>query len=354
MSKSDYLENRVLDAVLNNVALAVAQAHVSPHTADPGEDGAGAECAGGSYAREPASFAAAAGGTAANDAEIAFDFTGYAGAVTVTHFGLWDAATLGNLLYAGALAQAAFDRMLEASESWSAGVRRALRDYGREAEDMARTFENATTSALKASEDAFVAWARTGKLSAADLFASLEEAALRAAYRMLVFKPLEGFLQGQLGNVSLDLFGGGSTVYAPSPLHNSAFGLLGHAHQGGMVGGPNAFETRPVPLAAFADAPRLHGGGLVAPGEVPIVAHRGEVVGWPEQLRRVFGSEVIVQIIDQRSSGTRPEVSRERGPDGREVVRVPIREEVGRGLAQGWWDQTMGSAYGLNRRGASR
>ncbi len=64
MSKSDYLENRVLDAVLNNVALAVAQAHVSPHTADPGEDGAGAECAGGSYAREPASFAAAAGACA--------------------------------------------------------------------------------------------------------------------------------------------------------------------------------------------------------------------------------------------------------------------------------------------------
>jgi hypothetical protein len=121
-----------------------------------------------------------------------------------------------------------------------------------------------------------------------------------------------------------------------------------------MIDGPNAFETRPVLLAAFADAPRFHGGGAVGAGEVPIVAKRGEVVGWPEQLRRAFGSEVVVQIIDQRSSGTRPEVSRERGPGGREVIRVLIREEVGRGIAQGWWDQPLGSAFGLSRRGVAR
>ena len=89
--------------------------------------------------------------------------------------------------------------MLDSSREWSAGVRRALRDYGREAEDMAKTFEDATTSALRASEDAFVEWARTGKISAIDLFATIEKAALRAAYRMLVFKPLEGFLEGLVG-----------------------------------------------------------------------------------------------------------------------------------------------------------
>ncbi|MCW5699970.1 MAG: hypothetical protein KIT00_09025 [Rhodospirillales bacterium] len=255
--------------------------------------------------------------------------------------------------YARASAEA-FDRMLADSREWSAGVRRALRNFGDDAGDMAKTFEDATTSALRASEDAFVQWARTGKISATDLFNTIAEEALRTAYRMLVLKPLSGFLEGLIGNISFDLFGGSSTVYAPSPLHNQAFGLLGHAHQGGMVGGPNAFDYRPVPLAAFADAPRFHGGGLVGHGEVPIVAKQGEVIGWPEQMRRAFGSEVVVQIIDQRSSGAQPEVTRERGPDGRQVIRVLIREEVGRGLAQGWWDQTMGSAYGLNRRGVPR
>jgi hypothetical protein len=95
-------------------------------------------------------------------------------------------------------------------------------------------------------------------------------------------------------------------------------------------------------MAVFADAPRFHRGGTVGAGEVPIIAKEGEVVGWPAQLRRAFGSDVVVQIIDQRSSGTRPEVSHERGPGGREVIRVLIREEVGRGIAQGWWDQSLG------------
>jgi len=75
----------------------------------------------------------------------------------------------------------AYDRMLRASREWSAGVRRALRDYGDEAGNAARQFEEVTLSALKALEDAWVEWARTGKLSVADFFATLEEAALRAA-----------------------------------------------------------------------------------------------------------------------------------------------------------------------------
>ncbi|MBK8909224.1 MAG: hypothetical protein IPM60_15490 [Rhodospirillales bacterium] len=103
MSKSDYLENAVLDAVLNNTALQVTTPYVSLHTADPGEDASGAECSGGSYARQAGSFGAASGGSCANDAEISFDFTGYGAQVTVTHFGIWDASTAGNLLYKGAL-----------------------------------------------------------------------------------------------------------------------------------------------------------------------------------------------------------------------------------------------------------
>ncbi len=256
--------------------------------------------------------------------------------------------------YARASAEA-FDRMLADSREWSAGVRRALRDFGDEAGDMAKAFESSTTSALRASEDAFVQWARTGKISATDLFETIAEEALRTAYRMMVLKPLSGFLEGLLGNLGSGLFDGGSGGggFSPASFDIGRGGSVFFGHSGGMVGGPNAFKMKPVPLAAFEDAPRYHGGGMVA-GEVPIVAKQGEVVGWPEQMQRAFGSETVVQIIDQRSAGAQPEVSRQRGPDGRQVIRVLIREEVGRGLAQGWWDQTMGSAYGLNRRGVTR
>ena len=45
----------------------------------------------------------------------------------------------------------------------------------RRGEHAARRFEQATIRALQASEDAFVEWAMTGKLSAADLFNSIAE-----------------------------------------------------------------------------------------------------------------------------------------------------------------------------------
>jgi len=47
-------------------------------------------------------------------------------------------------------------------------------------------------------------------------------------------------------------------------------------------------------------------------------------------------------------------VSSERGPDGKRLIRVLIRDEVNRGIAQGAFDQTMSSAYGINRRGVPR
>jgi hypothetical protein len=73
---------------------------VSLHTADPGETGA-SEATGGSYARQSASFGAAASGAIANDAAISFTAMP---AATITHVGVWDASSAGNFLWGGALA----------------------------------------------------------------------------------------------------------------------------------------------------------------------------------------------------------------------------------------------------------
>ena len=270
-------------------------------------------------------------------------------------------AELNRLLDEGAISQEtfarateyAYDRMLSAGREWSAGVTRALRDYGKEAGDAARQFEDVTSSALKASEDAWVEWARTGKLSVADFFSTLEEAALRAAWRLLIFKPMESFLEGLIGSISFDFFGSSSLTAS-----NNGAGLApryrstAFAHGGGIVG-VTQLDHRPVDSTVFTGAPRFHGGGLV-PGEVPVIARQGEVIGWPRQMREAFGSEIIVQVIDQRTSGARPKVSSERGPDGKRLIRVLIRDEVNRGIAQGAFDQTLGSAYGINRRGVPR
>jgi len=254
---------------------------------------------------------------------------------------------LKELLRAGAIdhetyaraAEEAFERMLGASEAWSVGVRRALRAYGREAGDAARQFEEVTTRALEASEDAWVEWVRTGKLTVTDFFSTLEEAVLRAAYRLLIFKPLESFLEGLLGGISFDFLGGSSGgTGAPPILDAPAYGTGGYAvaHSGGVVG-TTPLPRRNTDSAVFEAAPRLHDGGLVS-GEVPLIARRGEVVGWPEQMRRAFGSDVVVQVIDQRAAGARPEVSTERGSNGRQIIRVLVRDEVNRGIAQGAFD----------------
>lgn len=100
MTISDYYENKILDHMLRNQAFSPpATVYVSLHTANPGEDGA-SEVTGGSYARQSVSFNAAAAGLIDNDAVIEFiDMP----AETVTHAGIWDAASGGNFLWGGAL-----------------------------------------------------------------------------------------------------------------------------------------------------------------------------------------------------------------------------------------------------------
>ena len=100
---SNYLENALLDAVLNNTSYtSPTTTYVGLFTSDPTDAGSGTEVSGGSYARVAASFGAASEGNCTNDADITFT-QATANWGTVTHFGLYDASTTGNLLFHGAL-----------------------------------------------------------------------------------------------------------------------------------------------------------------------------------------------------------------------------------------------------------
>lgn len=100
---SNYLENALMNAVLNNTSYtSPTTTYVGLFTSDPTDAGSGTEVSGGSYARQAASFGAASQGNCTNDADITFPQAG-ANWGTVTHFGLYDAVTSGNLLFHGAL-----------------------------------------------------------------------------------------------------------------------------------------------------------------------------------------------------------------------------------------------------------
>lgn len=106
-AKTTFLENRVLDRVLKNNAefsyAFPATVYAGLFTADPTEAGTQtSEVSGGSYARQPITWGAIANGAVANSGAVTFPTaTGAWG--TITHVGILDALTTGNMLYYGAL-----------------------------------------------------------------------------------------------------------------------------------------------------------------------------------------------------------------------------------------------------------
>lgn len=100
---STYLENALLNHVLRNTPLtSPATVYAALYTSDPTGADSGTEVSGGSYARQAITFGAPSGGSCSNSADVTFPVaTGSWG--TVTHVGIRDASTGGNLLYVGAL-----------------------------------------------------------------------------------------------------------------------------------------------------------------------------------------------------------------------------------------------------------
>ena len=101
---SNYLENALLDHVLNNTSLtSPTTVWLALFTADPGETGSltnEVTTTGTAYARQVASFGAASSGTSTSDADIECP-QATASYGTVSHVGIMDNATAGagNMLF---------------------------------------------------------------------------------------------------------------------------------------------------------------------------------------------------------------------------------------------------------------
>ncbi len=103
----------------------------------------------------------------------------------------------------------------------------------------------------------------------------------------------EEFLKLSLINPLKNALFGGS-----APTMSSVSGLLsqgaswiaGMFHTGLEAGpvGAGQGAARAVPSRLFRNARRMHTGGLVG-DEVPIIAKKGEIVGWPHQMAEAFG-----------------------------------------------------------------
>jgi len=104
MSFSNYLETKLLDHVFGDTAYtAPGTLYLGLHTSDPAEDDSGTEVStsGTAYARQTVAFTTS-GDTTSNTAAVEYP-TATASYGTVSHVGVYDASTAGNLLSYGAL-----------------------------------------------------------------------------------------------------------------------------------------------------------------------------------------------------------------------------------------------------------
>jgi hypothetical protein len=102
MSFSNYLENKLLLHTFGATAYtAPTTLYLAIHTTNPAEDNTGTEVSGSAYARQTVAFTVTTS-TASNTAAVEFPTaTGSWG--TLTHVGVYDALTSGNLLAYAAL-----------------------------------------------------------------------------------------------------------------------------------------------------------------------------------------------------------------------------------------------------------
>lgn len=96
---SNFLENALVNATLRNTAYTSPSAvYLALYTSDPTDADSGTEVSGTAYARQSITFSAPSNGVTTNSAAIEFPQAGGSWG-TVTHVGIRDALTTGNLLY---------------------------------------------------------------------------------------------------------------------------------------------------------------------------------------------------------------------------------------------------------------
>ena len=100
---SNFLENALINATLRNTSYtSPTTTYLALYTSDPTDADTGTEITGGSYVRQAITFGAPSNGTSTNSAAVEFP-QATADWGIISHVGIRDAVTSGNLLFHTAL-----------------------------------------------------------------------------------------------------------------------------------------------------------------------------------------------------------------------------------------------------------
>ena len=95
---SDFLETAICNIFRATNITAPATVYVALYTAAPSDSGGGTELSGNGYARQAVTFGAPSGGAIANSSSPTFGPNTSSNWGSITHIGIFDASTSGNLL----------------------------------------------------------------------------------------------------------------------------------------------------------------------------------------------------------------------------------------------------------------
>ena len=245
------------------------------------------------------------------------------------------------------------DRQLQAELDMAEAIARQSDERQRaqeQSDNMMRAIENSAGIIVNTLDDGLNKAFETGRFRASDLLQLVGNIAgqiRRELTNALFVQPATSFLSRFIKSALPDvvLSSGSSSAGVVN-----ANDQLQQFHKGGVVGFDG--EPRFVDPSIFRGAMRFHtggrAGGLVGSDEVPIIARRGErIVREGDSV----GGGVVVQVVDQRSNNApEAEVQESRGPDGKRMIRVIVREEVRNAINEGEFDPSMRQNFGVTRR----
>ena len=209
------------------------------------------------------------------------------------------ADTLGLIRSETEKTQSTFDKMLD--------------DLDRSLDEWGRRFVDTMIDALK-----------TGEFAFKDFVESILEDLTRIGMQNLIVEPINAAIRGAFAQGAV--FDGGNVI----PFA-----------KGGLIDRPTIF-------------PMAKGMGLAGEAGPEAIFPLTRLPGGDLGLKAAGGTQVKVEVIDQRARGAEIERQEMQGPDGSQVVRLIVRDEVRRGIDEGQFDDSLNRSYGVRRRGISR
>ena len=197
-------------------------------------------------------------------------------------------------------------------------------------------------------EDAIIDFCKTGKSS----FSDMVNLMIEDLTRLIIQQQLAGLAKLISSTAAIDVTGQGVTGGNVTFTDASYVG----AASGGLITGPGTGTSDSIP--AWLSNGEFVMNAQATAKYLPLLRQMNEnkfASGGLVGSARGYNNGVDIQVIDQRGANAAPvQTQQSEGPDGRKIIKMMIRDTVRQGFADGSYDTSMRSTYGIRRSAYQR